>query len=287
MQTGVGATACASASQKWNGTAAALTRRPVTTRTNASRHQGVLAAGVRVETRRRSAAKPSSPGARVQQADAQQRGVGAERVDDAEVQGALDGAGLLDAVAGQRVGDDAHQLEEDERVEQVAGQHEAAHARLEQQHQRGKRAGVAHRRFVEVPPGVARRRPRPAARSSGGHAESDAVADQHDADARAVVRAPAAQPCDGPSAGPAAPLSAISAVATVPPANRRPRGISAATRGRPPPAPTSSAAPSSGIATISGRSPATLTRPQLATARRGRPCRAAWRPGWPGRAAAR
>lgn len=33
MQTGVGATACASASQKWKGTAAAFTRKPVQMRT--------------------------------------------------------------------------------------------------------------------------------------------------------------------------------------------------------------------------------------------------------------
>ncbi|GAA3076978.1 hypothetical protein GCM10020000_73150 [Streptomyces olivoverticillatus] len=93
-------------------------------------------------------------GARVQQADAQQRGVAAEGVDEAEVQCALYGPGLLDPVAGEGVADDAHQLEEHEGVEEVAGEREAAHARLEQQDERGVGAGVAVRRFVEVVPGV-------------------------------------------------------------------------------------------------------------------------------------
>lgn len=100
-------------------------------------HQRVRAAGVRVQGAA-DLGEAEFAGAGVEQSDAEQRGVGTEGVDDAEHQGPLDGAGLLDAVAGQGVGDDAHQLEEDKGVEQIPGQREAAHTCLEEQHQGGK-----------------------------------------------------------------------------------------------------------------------------------------------------
>ncbi len=135
-------------------------------------------------------------GPSVQQADAEQRRVAAEGVDDAEGEGALDGAFLLDAVAGEGVRDDAHQLEEDERVEEVAGEREAAHTRLEDQDEGGEGARLTVRRLVEVAPGVGEDGD-DEQRGDGGQADAGPVADQDDADARAAVRVPAAQPCDG------------------------------------------------------------------------------------------
>ena len=48
MHTGVGATAWASASQKWNGTAAAFTRKPKLMKAERGDHQPVVRAAERV-----------------------------------------------------------------------------------------------------------------------------------------------------------------------------------------------------------------------------------------------
>ncbi len=140
------------------------------------------------------------PGARVQQRDAQQHAVGAEGVHHAEGQRPLERLRLLHPEAGQGVRDDAHQLEEDERVEQVPGQREAAHARLEEQDQRREGAGVAARRLLEVTPGVDQ---------DGHHQQRDQrrepgtqrIAHQHDAHALAPHRVPAAHPFHGTARG--------------------------------------------------------------------------------------
>jgi hypothetical protein len=58
-----------------------------------------------------------------------------DAVGDREVDRALDRCSLLDPVGGQRERGHAHQLVEDDQVEQVPGQAEADHAGHEQQHQ--------------------------------------------------------------------------------------------------------------------------------------------------------
>ncbi len=132
-------------------------------------------------------------GTGVEQGDAHQQRVGAQRVDHGEGERALHGPGLLDAVSGQGVGDDAHQLEPDEGVEQVAGDREAAHARLEDQHERREGPGVAVRRLVEGAPGVGEGGEGEHA-DERGHAEAGAVAGQEDADAVSCHGLPAARP---------------------------------------------------------------------------------------------
>ncbi len=74
--------------------------------------------------------------ARVDQRDAREDQERADAVRHGEVQRAGERSLLLDVVGGQRVGRDAHELEEDEQVEQVAGQREPHRAREEQEHQR-------------------------------------------------------------------------------------------------------------------------------------------------------
>ena len=70
-----------------------------------------------------------------QKAQPGQREVGAQAVDDAEVDAALESRLVLDDDRRQPVGGRAHELEEHEEVEEVAGEGEADHARQEQQHE--------------------------------------------------------------------------------------------------------------------------------------------------------
>ncbi len=143
--TGVGATACASASQKWNGTIAALTSSPARISRNATTtSRSGVAGGPGADLRHVQRA-----GAAVDQRDAGQRQVGANAVGDREVQRSLQRPAFLRPVGGQRVGRHAHQLEPDKQVEDVAGEAEPGHARQEDQHQRV----VVGRHSLEVPPG--------------------------------------------------------------------------------------------------------------------------------------
>ncbi len=193
MQTGVGATACASGSQKWKGTAAALTSSPVRRRTKEPRTSASGgAAGVECGA---DVAHGEFAGAGVEQGDAHEHGVGAEGVDDAEGEAALDGFGGLDAVAGEGVGDDAHEFEEDEGVEEVAGEDEAAHAGLEEEDEGGEGARVFAGWFVEVAPGVDEDGEDEEG-DQGRRAEGEVVGVEDDADAVSVVRGPAAEPFD-------------------------------------------------------------------------------------------
>ena len=74
-------------------------------------------------------------GARVHEPDPDQEQERADHVDDGEVERALERRLLLDPVADERHRRDAHQLEQDEHVEQVAGEAEADHPCHERQHQ--------------------------------------------------------------------------------------------------------------------------------------------------------
>jgi hypothetical protein len=106
-------------------------------------------------------------GAGVQQCDGDEHRVAAEAVRDREVDRALDRRALLDPVGGERVRDGAHQLEEHDQVEQVAGRAEADHPGHEQQHQPVEEAGdgveVAQRvdQRGEHEQGCEHRHPRP------------------------------------------------------------------------------------------------------------------------------
>ncbi len=88
-------------------------------------------------------------GAGVEHAHGQEHGVARDAVGDGEVDRALNGRLLLDPVGGEGKRGRAHDLEEDDQVEQVAGQAEAHHAGHEQQHEAVKEAldgvEVAHR----------------------------------------------------------------------------------------------------------------------------------------------
>ncbi len=219
-------------------------------------------------------------GTGVEQGDAHQQRVGAQRVDRGEGERALHGPGLLDAVSGQGVGDDAHQLEPDEGVEQVAGDREAAHARLEDQHERREGPGVAVRRLVEGAPGV----------GEGGEGEHADERGHAEAGASPVRRMPTLCPATG-SQPPAHSVSGGEECASrrrasaALPAETAQAAPSATVRGRCRPVAASRAAPSSGTATRRG-SRWCISR-AARSARRGPRCRAAWRPARPGRAGGR
>ncbi len=145
-QTGVGATACASASQKWKGTIALLISKPemISRKATTTRPSGRVAGEVPADLRH-----VERPGAPVDQGDARQRQVGAHAVADGEVDRALDRPAFLRPVSGQGVGRHAHQLEPHEQVEDVAGEAETGHARQEDQHQDVVVVGDP----LEIPPG--------------------------------------------------------------------------------------------------------------------------------------
>ena len=89
-------------------------------------------------------------GSGVQQGDARQHHQRTDAVRDGEVEGALQRARFLRLVARERVGGDAHQLEVDEHVEQVAGEAEPADGGEEHEQQRVEQ----HADGVEVAPRV-------------------------------------------------------------------------------------------------------------------------------------
>ena len=82
----------------------------------------------------------SAPVRAYSSATADEHRVAGDAVGDREVDRALDRGALLDPVGGERVRHGAHQLEEDDQVEQIAGQAEPDHRPPEQQHERVKQA---------------------------------------------------------------------------------------------------------------------------------------------------
>ena len=123
----------------------------------------------------------SAPGAPVQQGDAGQDEERADRVGHREVERALERALLLDVVRHERVGGHAQELEEDEQVEQVAGEREADHRGQEHEHQRVVERPDHH----EVAPREDERA-QEQERGEQGQRGSDAVDRERDAERHAV-----------------------------------------------------------------------------------------------------
>ena len=186
--TGVGATACASASQKWNGTMAALDQPSGDDEHERHHDQAVRPVPGEVLA---DLGHVERAGAAVDDGDPGQGQVGADAVGDGEVQRALDRAAFLGPVGGQRVGRHAHQLEPDEHVEDVAGQAEPGHARQERQHQHVVVGGDP----LEVPPGEDHARG-DQHRGQAGQARAERPDLEVDADRDPVVRPEAAEPVD-------------------------------------------------------------------------------------------
>src|SRR5204862_4649524 len=96
-----------------------------------------------------------------------------------------------DAVARQRIGDHAHQLEPDEQVEEVPRQCEPAHRADEDEHQDREELSD----FVEVPPREDERGERER-RNERCDSRAPGVDDERDPERDAVARFPAAEPVD-------------------------------------------------------------------------------------------
>ena len=186
--TGVGATAWASASQKWNGTTAPLTRNPNTTKTKATTTRPSGDVGGDAAPDRRQVQRA---GAGVQQGDARQDHQRADAVRHGEVERALQRSGFLGLVAREPVGGDAHQLEEDEHVEQVAAQAEPAHRRQEHEDERVEE----HADGVEVAPREDERG-RDERGADGGHPGAERVDDEADTQHDLPAGRPVAEPVD-------------------------------------------------------------------------------------------
>jgi hypothetical protein len=130
-----------------------------------------------------------SAGPSVQQADARQHEESPDTVGYAEVDRALQRRFLFDFVTGKRIRHRAHQLEEDEHVEQVAAQGERYHRGEKDQHQ-----GVVNRAdAVQVTPGKNHRREhqqRDESCQSGAHG----IDHETDTHREAANRMPVAEP---------------------------------------------------------------------------------------------
>lgn len=130
-------------------------------------------------------------GARVEQADSEQDQVGAEGVGDREVERLLQRLELLDIEARERVGGDAHQLEPDEHVEEVAGECKASHGAAEHEHQDVEES----RRIAHVGPRVDQcKRDQPACECR--HAGPERIGRECDPDRDPAVGAPPAEPLE-------------------------------------------------------------------------------------------
>ena len=188
-QTGVGATACASASQKWKGTIAPLIRNPVMMRTKATTTSAV---GPGPGDGGADLGHVQRPGAPIDYGDAGQRQVGAHAIGDGEVQGALQRPAFFRPVCGEGVGRHPHELEPDEEVEDVAGEAEADHAGQEGQHE----GVVVGGHLLEVTPG----KDHGCGHEDGGQAGQPGAqrpGGEVDADGDPVGRAEAGEPVDG------------------------------------------------------------------------------------------
>jgi hypothetical protein len=131
------------------------------------------------------------PRAPVHQRDAREDEKRADRVGDREVQRPLHRLVLVDLVARERVRRDAHQLEEDEHVEQIAREAEADHPAEKQQHQR---LEVGRIRLPVAPHQDQRRHHQHRAQRRQPGAEG--VDDERHADSDSAVRLPATEPVD-------------------------------------------------------------------------------------------
>jgi len=111
---GLGATACASDSQKCRGTIAPLISRAPAIRQNAAATKG-------------------ESGRQIQQPDTAQQHVAADPVGHGESKGSFK-RGRVQVISGQRKGRDTHHLEPHEQIEQIVGEHEPDYRRHEYQH---------------------------------------------------------------------------------------------------------------------------------------------------------
>ena len=134
-------------------------------------------------------------GPAVEQSDPDQDEEAGDAVRDREDQTALQWSELGVSVGGERVRDDAHQLEEDEEVEEVAGQAEPDHRAEEDEHERVIERGD----LVEVVP----REDEHAGHDDGGEAReprADGIDNECDTHGHAAARMPAPEPVDHASA---------------------------------------------------------------------------------------
>ena len=129
-------------------------------------------------------------GAAVEQRDPREQEESADPVHDREVDRPLQHGTMLDPIAGQAEGGGAHQLEEDEHVEEVAGESEADHRREKHEHQHEE---VRRHLFLEVVDRLDERgsHQRADQRRDSGAERLDA---ERDADRDPVPRMPAAEP---------------------------------------------------------------------------------------------
>jgi hypothetical protein len=127
----------------------------------------------------------------VDESSSEQDHVRADRVRDREVERSLQRSELFRLIAGERVGGNAHDLEEDEHVEEVAAERESGHSAEEHEHE----DAVQARRIFEVMP-----REQQARDDQDRHEEckpgAEGLRDERDADHNAVLRFPAAEPVD-------------------------------------------------------------------------------------------
>jgi hypothetical protein len=127
--------------------------------------------------------------ARVDQRDPDHRQERPDRVRHREVQRALQRRALVDVDPGERERRDAHQLEEDEQVEQVARETEADHAGEEDERQHVHVRGFGIHRSVAV-----EEHERHQQRDEQPQSDTQRIQRERHADRHAVARVPAAQP---------------------------------------------------------------------------------------------
>ena len=127
----------------------------------------------------------------VQQADAGEREEGGDGVGDREVEGALQWCRLLRFEAAEREGGGAHELEPDEEVEEVGGEHEAAHGGEEDEHQRME-VEIAS---VDKPPGEEEGKEEQHTRKQGERG-GRGIDDEADAEHHRAARKPVTEPVD-------------------------------------------------------------------------------------------
>ena len=137
-------------------------------------------------------------GSPVEQRDSRQQHECSDRVHDREVDGTLQRRWLLDPVRRQGKRGDAHQLEEDEHVEEIARERKPNHRALEREDQR---AEVLRHTAVEVVPGHDQGGGRKHG-DEGRHGRRKRIDAERDPDGDAVARFPAAEPVlDRPVSG--------------------------------------------------------------------------------------
>ena len=128
--------------------------------------------------------------AAVKQRDPDQQQEGADRVHDREVDRSLERLRLLDPVTRERERRNAHQLEEDEHVEEVAREREAGHRADEDQRQHVK---VLRHGLAEVVPAHDERRGRKHT-DERGDSGGERIDAERDPDRNAAAGLPASEP---------------------------------------------------------------------------------------------